>query len=99
MIAANLRPNLVVEARLANGCTDHNRQLTVAEDVAAQTAGGERRIVGLMIESFLAGERRDARSGQPLTYGVSITDACLGWTDTEALLARLAAAAARRRRQ
>jgi 3-deoxy-7-phosphoheptulonate synthase len=58
--------------------------------VAAQLAAGERRIVGVMIESHLNPGRQDLMPGKPLDYGVSITDACLGWDDTAALLNELA---------
>ncbi|MBI2801349.1 MAG: 3-deoxy-7-phosphoheptulonate synthase [Gammaproteobacteria bacterium] len=96
MQAAGVRPNLIVDVSHANSRKDHQRQLTVTDDVAAQIAGGETRIVGIMIESFLVAGRQEPRPGQALTYGQSITDACLNWTDTVVLLERLAAASAAR---
>ena len=59
--------------------------------------GGERRLIGAMIESHLIGGRQDTVSGQPLTYGQSITDSCIAWEETVPLIARLAEAVRRRR--
>jgi 3-deoxy-7-phosphoheptulonate synthase len=50
-----------------------------------------------MIESHLVAGRQDIVEGQELTYGQSVTDACLGWDDTEALIAELAQAVQKRR--
>jgi 3-deoxy-7-phosphoheptulonate synthase len=66
--------------------------------VAARIAAGETRISGVMVESHLEEGRQDAQPGQPLRHGVSITDACIGWADTEPLLRTLADAVAARRR-
>jgi len=65
--------------------------------VAAQVAGGERRIVGVMIESHLESGRQDLRPGVPLRHGVSITDACIGFAQTVTVLQELAAAVRSRR--
>ncbi|MGD9604067.1 MAG: 3-deoxy-7-phosphoheptulonate synthase [Gammaproteobacteria bacterium] len=97
MVKAGLRPNLIIDVSHANSRKAHERQLDVCNEVAAQVANGDRRIVGLMIESFLVAGRQDARPGQPLTYGQSITDGCINWHDTETLLQRLADAATERR--
>ena len=96
MVAAGVRPNLIIDVSHANSRKDHQRQITVTDDVAAQITAGEQRIVGVMIESFLIAGRQDARPGQSLTYGQSITDACINWDDTVKLLQRLATAAAAR---
>jgi 3-deoxy-7-phosphoheptulonate synthase len=61
-------------------------------NVAGQIAGGERRIVGLMLESNLLAGAQKLVPGAPLTHGQSITDACMGWDETAGLLAELAAA-------
>ena len=61
-------------------------------DVARQVAGGERRIVGVMIESHLVAGRQDVQPGKPLTYGQSITDGCIDWGTTVAALEQLAEA-------
>jgi len=73
------------------------RQLEVGADVAAQLAAGERRIVGVMVESHIHPGRQDLVPGKPLEYGVSITDACLGWEDTVQLLDTLAEGVRKRR--
>ena len=72
-------------------------QPRVIEDVAAQLEGGERRIVGVMVESHLVGGRQDLVPGKPLVYGQSITDACLDWETSVTVLERLAAAVRARR--
>ena len=96
MVVSKLRPNLIIDVSHANSSKDHQKQLSVGQDVAAQIARGEQRIVGVMVESFLVAGRQNARPGQPLTYGQSITDACLSWPDTETLLHQLAVAVSRR---
>ena len=62
-----------------------------------QVAAGERRIIGVMVESHLHEGRQELVPGQALQSGVSITDACIGWHDTEPLLRGLAQAVRRRR--
>jgi 3-deoxy-7-phosphoheptulonate synthase len=69
----------------------------VANDIAAQLAQGDARITGVMIESHLEEGRQDLKPGQPLRRGVSITDACLGWSQTEPVLDTLALAVRQRR--
>ncbi|RVT53699.1 3-deoxy-7-phosphoheptulonate synthase [Rubrivivax albus] len=95
--AAGLREQVLVDCSHANSRKDHRRQIEVATDLGAQIAGGERRIVGVMVESHLHEGRQDQQPGHPLRAGVSITDACLGWHDTEPLLRGLADAVRRRR--
>jgi 3-deoxy-7-phosphoheptulonate synthase len=68
----------------------------VANDLARQVAGGERRISGLMIESHLQPGRQELKPGVPLQHGLSITDGCIGWAQTEEVLRMLAAASRRR---
>jgi 3-deoxy-7-phosphoheptulonate synthase len=69
----------------------------VARDIAAQIADGQRHVFGVMIESHLVSGRQDVRPGQPLAYGQSVTDACLGWDDTLPVLDDLAKAVRARR--
>ena len=95
---SGLPARVMVDFSHANSAKQHERQLLVGEDVAGQIAGGDRRIVGVMIESNLVAGRQDVKPGEPRVYGQSITDACLGWEDTEPLLERLAAAVRARRR-
>ncbi len=94
---AGLAARLMVDCSHANSRKRHERQVEVARDVAAQVAGGDARIFGLMIESHLKAGRQDLVPGQPLEYGVSITDACIGWDATVEVLHELAAAARARR--
>ena len=94
---AGLREQVMVDCSHANSAKQHRRQIEVAADVAAQLAAGERRIIGLMVESHLHEGRQDLQPGQALRPGVSITDACIGWHDTVPLLHRLAQAVQQRR--
>jgi 3-deoxy-7-phosphoheptulonate synthase len=71
--------------------------MDVARDIASQMAGGERRIIGAMVESHLVEGRQELVKGQPLRFGQSITDPCLGWDDSVATLDVLAEAVRRRR--
>ncbi|MEK8034386.1 3-deoxy-7-phosphoheptulonate synthase [Ideonella sp. DXS29W] len=95
--ASGQREQVMVDFSHANSSKQHRRQIEVGADVAAQIAGGERRITGVMIESHLQDGRQDLVPGQALKPGVSITDACLGWQDTEPVLRELAAAVSKRR--
>jgi 3-deoxy-7-phosphoheptulonate synthase len=95
---AGLPQQVMIDFSHANSAKQHRRQAVVGHDVATQMAGGDRRIVGVMIESHLKEGRQDNVPGQPLTYGQSITDACLAWTDTLPVLEELAAAVATRRK-
>ncbi|MFI9654064.1 3-deoxy-7-phosphoheptulonate synthase [Guyparkeria sp. GHLCS8-2] len=88
---------LMIDFSHANSQKQHARQIQVAEDVAAQIAGGNAGIVGAMVESHLIAGRQDVVSGKPLTYGQSITDACIGWDDSRAVIHRLAEAVRIRR--
>ncbi|MFP5399279.1 MAG: 3-deoxy-7-phosphoheptulonate synthase [Gammaproteobacteria bacterium] len=97
--AAGLAERLMVDCSHANSRKDHRRQADVARDLAAQLQAGERRIAGVMIESHLHEGRQDLVPGQPLRWGVSITDACLGWDHTEPVLRELAQAVRARRQQ
>lgn len=94
---AGLPEQVMVDCSHANSAKQHRRQIEVAADLARQIAGGERRLVGTMVESHLHEGRQDLVPGQALQTGVSITDACIGWADTEPLLRGLAAAVQARR--
>ncbi|MCG6871774.1 MAG: 3-deoxy-7-phosphoheptulonate synthase [Gammaproteobacteria bacterium] len=98
LMDAELVPRVMIDFSHANSGKQFQRQLSVGANVSAQVAGGETRIIGTMIESHLEPGRQDVVPGRPLAHGVSITDACLGWADTEPLLAQLADAVQRRRR-
>jgi 3-deoxy-7-phosphoheptulonate synthase len=94
---SGLASRVMIDFSHANSRKDFKRQIEVADDVAAQLAGGEDRIFGVMVESHLKEGRQDLLPGKPLQYGVSITDACIGWEDTVAVLDTLAGAVRKRR--
>jgi 3-deoxy-7-phosphoheptulonate synthase len=97
---AHLAPRLMIDCSHANSEKQPERQVVVAEDVADQIATGDERIFGVMLESHLVGGRQDVASGPVgLTYGQSITDACIGWDKTEPVLYELAEAVRQRREQ
>ena len=99
--ATKLNPSLMVDCSHANSSKQHERQLDVARDVAAQIAGGSHKVFGLMIESHLCAGAQKFTPGKDdpakLEYGKSITDACLGWDDSLHALAELSAAVVARR--
>jgi len=101
--AAKLPPRLMVDCSHANSNKQHERQLDVARDVAAQIAGGSHRIFGVMIESHLQAGAQKFTPGRDdpaqLEYGKSITDACLGWDDSLQALQVLADAVLDRRQK
>lgn len=88
---------VMVDCSHANSGKDYRKQPEVARDVARQVAGGERRILGVMVESHLQPGRQDLKPGVALAPGVSITDGCIGWDETESVLRELAAAVRGRR--
>lgn len=92
-----LPPKVMIDFSHANSAKQYQRQNAVAEDVGAQIAAAQQAIFGVMIESHLVEGRQDLVPGQPLTFGQSITDACIGWDDTENVLRHLAASVRARR--
>ena len=96
-VKSGVRPAVMIDASHANSAKKHENQPLVVADVASQIAAGDRRIMGVMIESNLAAGRQDLVPGQALTYGQSITDACIGWEDSVDTLRRLADAVEARR--
>ncbi len=95
---AGLRPNIVIDCSHANSNKDPGRQIVVCRDVAYQIANGEKNIKGIMLESHLVAGNQKVIPGQELTYGQSITDACMAWDDTAGLLAELADSVKERRK-
>jgi 3-deoxy-7-phosphoheptulonate synthase len=94
---AGLPPQVMIDFSHANSSKQHRRQVIVGHDVASQIGGGDHRIMGVMIESHLVEGRQDIGAREAMTYGQSVTDACLGWAETTPLLEKLAAAVAERR--
>jgi 3-deoxy-7-phosphoheptulonate synthase len=85
-----LTPNIMVDCSHANSSKDPERQPEVAREVARQILQGNHSLMGLMIESHLhAGNQKLAGPREELTYGVSVTDGCIGWETTESLLLEL----------
>jgi 3-deoxy-7-phosphoheptulonate synthase len=96
---ADLPPRLMIDASHANSGKNPDNQPRVIEDIALQLEAGESRIIGVMVESNLVAGQQAMVDGQPLVYGQSVTDGCIGWEDSVAVLSRLAQAVRRRREQ
>ena len=101
LAAAKLPATLMVDCSHANSSKQHEKQIDVARDIAGQVAGGSRQIFGLMVESHLNPGTQKFTAGKDdskaLEYGKSITDACLGWEDSLAVLETLSSAVVARR--
>ena len=99
--AAKLPCTLMVDCSHANSSKQHLRQIDVAKDIGAQIAAGSRCIFGTMIESHLQAGAQKFAAGKDdpskLVYGQSITDACIGWEDSLAVLDVLSRAVTTRR--
>ncbi|MDE0008897.1 MAG: 3-deoxy-7-phosphoheptulonate synthase, partial [Gammaproteobacteria bacterium] len=90
-----LGESMMIDASHANSNKDHRRQVDVLAELSRQLAGGEPRIMGVMVESNLV--EGNQKLGGELTYGQSVTDACIGWDDTVRGLEGLAEAVDARR--
>jgi 3-deoxy-7-phosphoheptulonate synthase len=93
---ANLPERIMVDCSHGNSFKDHNKQIDVARSLAQQINAGDKSIFGVMIESFLESGNQKVIEGKPLTYGQSITDACIDLTVSEETLALLAESVKRR---
>jgi 3-deoxy-7-phosphoheptulonate synthase len=96
---AGALPAVLVDCSHGNSGKRHDQQPAVAANLADQVAGGERAIIGVMLESHMVAGAQKHEAGKPLTYGQSITDACLSFDETVPVLEKLAHAAAARRRK
>lgn len=94
---AGLAQRLMIDTSHANSSKNPENQVPVSENIAAQVAAGDNRIIGLMIESHLVAGRQDLVPGKELTYGQSITDGCIDWDSSVKVLETLAAAVRARR--
>ncbi len=94
---AGIESGVMIDFSHANSLKQHKRQIDVGHDVSRQIAAGNKDIKGVMIESHLNEGRQDNKPNKPLAYGVSITDACIHWQDTEPMLKKLAQAVQARR--
>jgi 3-deoxy-7-phosphoheptulonate synthase len=101
LAAAKLPCHLMVDCSHANSSKQHQRQIDVARDIAAQLAAGQRGVFGVMIESHLQAGAQKFNAGKDdpakLAYGQSITDACIGWDDSLGVLQVLSDAVLARR--
>ncbi|MBA3699045.1 MAG: 3-deoxy-7-phosphoheptulonate synthase [Planctomycetes bacterium] len=97
LVRHGLPARVMIDCSHGNSSKDYKKQPEVATDVAKQIAGGSAAVFGVMLESHLVGGRQDLKPGCPLTYGQSITDACLGWDETVPVVHRLAEAVRHRR--
>ena len=95
--AANLNTKIMIDFSHANSSKKFENQMIVCKDVCGQIANGNQDIFGVMVESHIVEGRQDLVDGKAETYGQSITDACIGWSDTETLLAELNEAVINRR--
>lgn len=96
---ANIKPKIMIDTSHANSRKIFQRQVDVCKDIAKQVKRGDTRIFGVMIESHLVEGNQKIDDSKDLVYGQSITDACINWETTEALLKRLAEAARTRRKK
>ncbi|QKI89414.1 3-deoxy-7-phosphoheptulonate synthase [Thiomicrorhabdus xiamenensis] len=94
---AGVQSKLMVDCSHANSNKDHTRQMIVAQSIADQLKDGSDAIMGVMVESHLVGGRQDVQPGKQLTYGQSITDACIDWESSTELLDMLAEGVRQRR--
>ena len=97
LAAAGVPARLMIDFSHANSSKNPQKQVDVGHDVGRQISGGEDRIFGVMVESHLKPGRQDLVPGKELVYGQSITDGCIGWEDSRALLDHLAEAVRKRR--
>jgi len=94
---SGLEETLMIDFSHANSEKKFENQMKVCTDVCGQVAGGDKAISGVMVESHIVEGRQDLVDGKVVNYGQSITDACIGWADTETLLAQLSEAVIARR--
>jgi len=95
--SAQVNAGIMIDCSHANSSKQHQRQITVGQDICKQMTDGNDKIIGVMIESHLQEGRQNVVKGEPLKHGVSITDACIHWDDTAKLLNDFAQAVKQRR--
>lgn len=99
LVSADLTPRLMIDCSHANSNKQYQQQIEVARDIASQVAEGDKRIIGVMVESHLNEGRQEHSPGIALEFGKSITDGCLGWNDSVELLEMLATGVRARRQK
>jgi 3-deoxy-7-phosphoheptulonate synthase len=92
LLAAGLDPRVLIDCSHGNSGKNPENQCHVMGEISRQLKAGSERVLGVMLESHLVAGRQDLVAGRALRYGQSITDACIDFGTTEALLVRLAAA-------
>jgi len=97
LAAAGLAPRLMIDASHGNSSKKPENQPQVVDAIAAQVAGGSSQVAGVMVESHLVAGRQDIMPGQPLAYGQSVTDGCIGWETSVGVLEALSRAVVARR--
>ena len=99
LASAGLDPQVMIDFSHANSRKIPDNQVSVSDDVSGQIAAGDRRIMGVMIESHLVAGRQDVVDGVASTYGQSITDACINIETTQKILGQLSESVLQRRNQ
>ena len=94
---AGIPARIMIDLSHGNSSKEAEKQIDGGREVAAQIAGGDGRIFGVMVESHLKSGRQDLLPGKKLVYGLSITDACIGWEESREMLDQLADAVHKRR--
>ena len=97
MAESGIPGRVMIDFSHANSSKDPKKQVDVAHDVAGQVAAGDERILGVMVESHLKSGRQDLVPGKPLVYGMSVTDGCISWEESRAMLDEFADAVRKRR--
>jgi len=95
---SSLNTKIMIDFSHANSSKKFENQMLVCQDVCQQISDGNDNVFGVMVESHLVEGRQDLVNGEVATYGQSITDACIGWADTEILLSQLSEAVSTRRK-
>ncbi len=96
-IKAGLNPAIMIDASHANSSKNPENQPLILADIGTQLANGDKRIIGVMVESNLIAGRQDLIEGKELVYGQSITDGCIDWDTTVTALRELATSVEKRR--
>ena len=86
LIKNSLHNSIMVDASHANSQKDYKKQRIVVQDIVNQILGGNTSICGVMLESNIVEGKQDINRKEKLVYGQSITDACIGWDETESLI-------------
>ena len=97
LVTSGIKANLMIDFSHANSLKQYKKQIEVAENISQQVAEGDRRIIGVMIESHLVEGRQNCDDKNNLVYGQSITDACINWDDSFEVLTKLSDAVQQRR--